>query len=274
MPSWVQNRPLLTDADITTLDALYKKRLKSMLAVEDTIVDIIQTLRATGQLDNTYIFFSSDNGFHLGQHRLQAGKNTEFEEDLHVPMIVRGPGVPAGRVLSHLTLNIDFAATFAELAGIPIPDSVDGRSLVPLLGDNPPPVGRWRQAFLIEHGFIQTSDVGLTPADASPAVEPPDPFDLAATAPPMLPQPFQGVHTRNFVYVNYVSTGELELYNLDEDPYEQTSIAGTADPELLSVLAAWLENLRHCAGATCRAAEDTPPGGRRHWYRLTHYRRR
>lgn len=274
MPSWVQNRPLLTAADIATLDALYKKRLKSMLAVEDTIVDLIQTLRDTGQLDNTYIFFSSDNGFHLGQHRLQAGKNTEFEEDLHVPLIVRGPGVPVGRVLSHLTLNIDFAATFAEFAGIPIPDSVDGRSLVPLLGDNPPPVGRWRQAFLIEHGFIQTSDVGLTPADASLAVEPPDPFDLAVTAAPMLPQPFQGVHTSNFVYVNYVSTGELELYNLDEDPYEQTSIAGTADPELLRVLAAWLENLRNCAGAGCRAAEDTPPGGRRRWYRLTHHRRR
>ncbi len=83
MPSWVQNRPRLTRAQIRALDALYQKRLKSMLAVEETIDDIIHTLRETGQLHNTYIFFSSDNGFHLGQHRLEAGKNTEFEEDLH-----------------------------------------------------------------------------------------------------------------------------------------------------------------------------------------------
>src|SRR5262245_18948759 len=112
-PPWVQHRPLLTPARINALDALYRKRLQSMLAVEETVEAIITTLRQTGQLDNTYLFFSSDNGFHLGQHRLPAGKNTEFEEDLHVPMIVRGPGVPRGRDLDHLALNIDVAPTFA-----------------------------------------------------------------------------------------------------------------------------------------------------------------
>ena len=75
-----------------------------------------------------------------------------------------------------------------------------------------------------------------------------------------MPQPFQGLHTKNLVYVEYVNTTrEREFYNLDDDPYEQTSIVDTADPELLSHLAAWLEALRHCAGASCRAAEDTPP---------------
>jgi len=257
-PSWVQNRPLLTNAQIASLDALYRKRLQSMLAVEDTVEAIIKTLHKTGQLHNTYIFFSSDNGFHLGQHRLPAGKNTEFEEDLHVPMIVRGPGVPRGRVLEHLALNIDFAPTFAELAGVPVPDFVDGRSLVPLIRRHVPPVESWRQAFLIEHGFIQTGDVGRTPETASNDVEPPDPFDLAV-AQPQMPQPFQGLHTKNLVYVNYLSTGELELYNLDDDPYEQTSIADTADPDLVQQLAAWLDALRICARASCRAAEDTPP---------------
>jgi arylsulfatase A-like enzyme len=257
----VQNRPPLTTAQIASLDALYQKRLKSMLAVEDTVEAIIETLRDTKQLDNTYIFFSSDNGFHLGQHRLPAGKNTEFEEDLHVPLIIRGPGVPNGRVLEHITLNIDFAPTFAELAGVTIPDFVDGRSLVPLLSRRVPPVERWRKAILLEHGFIQTGDVGRTPADASDDVEPPDPFDLAV-AQPQMPRPFQGVHTKDLVYVEYVSTGEREMYNLQDDPYEQTSIAATAKPNLVSRLASWLDALRTCAGETCRDVENRPPSPR------------
>jgi arylsulfatase A-like enzyme len=255
-PRWVQNRPLLTATQLTSLDALYRKRLQSLLAVEDTVEALIQTLRETGQLHNTYLFFSSDNGFHLGQHRLPAGKNTAFEEDLRVPLLVRGPGVPTGHIVEHLALNIDLAPTLAELAGVPVPDFVDGRSLVPLLQHGPPPLAHWRQAFLLEHGVIQTGDMGRTPAEASSTVEPPDPFDLAA---PQLPQPFQGLHTDHLVYVEYPSTGERELYDLTDDPYEQTSLAGTADPALLAQLAAWLEQLHTCAGAACRAAEDTPP---------------
>jgi arylsulfatase A-like enzyme len=257
-PSWVQNRPLLTDTQIASIDALYQKRLKSMLAVEDTVEAIIEALSDTHQLDNTYIFFGSDNGFHLGQHRLPAGKNTEFEEDLRVPLIVRGPAVPGGRVLEHLTLNIDFAPTFAELAGVAIPDFVDGRSLAPLLRRRAPSAEDWRKGFLLEHGFLQTGDVGQTPANVSNDVEPPDPFDLAVPQPKM-PQPFQGLHTRDLVYVEYASTGEREMYDLRHDPYEQTSSAASADPNLVSRLAAWLNALRNCAGASCRAAEDHPP---------------
>ncbi len=258
-PRWVQNRPLLTEAQIEQIDRLYRKRLQSMLGVVDTVEDLLRTLQETQQLDNTYIFFSSDNGFHLGQHRLPAGKNTEFEEDLRVPMIVRGPGVPAGRVLEHLTLNIDFAPTFAELAGLKAPDFVDGRSLVPLLRPHPPPLERWRQALLLEHGFLQTGDIGRTSADASSTLEPPDPFDLALTQPQM-PQPFEGIHTSNLVYVEYQNAaGERELYDLDADPYERASIAETADPDLVGQLSAWLEMLRSCAGGGCREAEKSPP---------------
>ncbi|MGH7773490.1 MAG: sulfatase family protein [Candidatus Binatia bacterium] len=228
-PTWVQNTPPRTPAQITQLDALYRRRLQSMLAVEDLLEQLIRTLRRTHQLSNTYIVFTSDNGFHLGQHRLPAGKNTAYEEDIRVPLIVRGPGVPAGRVIEHLAVNIDFAPTFAELAGAQAADFVDGRSLVPLLTSDPPAVEGWRQAFLLEAGFITGNRV------------------------------FQGIRTNKHTYVEYLNTGERELYDLEEDPDQLQSLHDTADPEILEQLASWLATLRACAGASCRSAEDTPP---------------
>src|ERR687894_3105308 len=121
-----------------------------MLAVDDMIGDLVGALHDSGELDNTYIVFTSDNGFHLGNHRLGAGKWTPYEEDTRVPLIVRGPGVPEGRTLQHLVLNNDLAPTVADLAGAKTPSFVDGRSLRPLLTDAPPPPRDWRKRFIIE----------------------------------------------------------------------------------------------------------------------------
>jgi N-acetylglucosamine-6-sulfatase len=118
--------------------------------VDDMIGKLVKSLHESGELDNTYIFFTSDNGFHLGQHRLGAGKWTPYEEDIRVPLIVRGPGVPEGKTLHHMVLNNDLAPTFADLAGAKRPSFVDGRSLVPFLKDHPTPEKDWRQRFLIE----------------------------------------------------------------------------------------------------------------------------
>jgi len=226
-PMWVQNLSLLTAADIGQLDALYRKRLQSMLAVEDLVVALVAALDASGQLDNTYIFFTSDNGFHLGQHRQRAGKNSEFEEDIRVPLLVRGPGVPAGAVFPHLVVNADFAPTFAELAATAAADFVDGRSLAPLLGDNPPPVTEWRRAVLLEHDLIGA-------------------------------RAFRGIRTRRFKYIEYLNTGERELYDLRNDPFELYNAFGLADPAMVARLAARLEKLATCSGASCRAADGGP----------------
>src|SRR4030095_5638061 len=101
-----------------------------MLAVEEAIERIVSRLAALGELENTYIVFTSDNGYHLGQHRLGGGKDQIYEESIRVPLIVRGPGIPAGTTQDHYALNIDFAPTFAELGGAMPADIVDGRSLV------------------------------------------------------------------------------------------------------------------------------------------------
>jgi N-acetylglucosamine-6-sulfatase len=226
-PTWVKNTRLRTVAQIAQLDAVYRRRLQSMLAIEDLVERLIETLRVTHQLENTYIFFSSDNGFHLGQHRLGSGKNTAYEEDIRVPFIVRGPRVPAGNIVEHLAGNIDLAPTFAELGGVAPPEFVDGRSLVPLLYGEP--VGNWRHGFLLEAGFITGNRV------------------------------FQGIRANSFTYVEYMNTSERELYDLEQDPDQLQSLHDTADPAFLNQLAAWLAALRECAGASCRLAEDTSP---------------
>ena len=95
-PSWLQTLPLLTDAEIASIDTLYRRQMQSLQAVDEAVAQLVLTLAQTGQLDNTYIIFTSDNGFHMGQHRLLPGKGMVYEEDIAVPFIVRGPGVPAG----------------------------------------------------------------------------------------------------------------------------------------------------------------------------------
>ena len=131
-PAWIRDNPPLDPEQIAYAEDLYRKRMQSMLAVDDMIGRLVGELRKSGELDNTYFFFTSDNGFHFGTHRLSVGKWTAYEEDISVPLIVRGPGVPKGRTLEHLVLNNDFAPTFADLGGAEIPDFVDGRTLRPL----------------------------------------------------------------------------------------------------------------------------------------------
>src|SRR5215204_975699 len=149
-PAWISDNPPLSMEQKKYMEELNRKRLQSMLAVDDMIGDLIKALKESGELDNTYVFFTSDQGFHMGEHRLVAGKWTAYEEDIRIPLIVRGPGVPEGRTLHHMVLNNDLAPTFADLAGAQTPSFVDGRSLKPLLTDEPTPLKDWRQRFVIE----------------------------------------------------------------------------------------------------------------------------
>lgn len=85
------------------------------------MASIIKTLEDNNQLDNTYIVFSSDNGFHLGQHRLPPTKETPYEEAINLPLYIRGSGIPEGITIDEVVGNIDLAPTFANLAGVDIP---------------------------------------------------------------------------------------------------------------------------------------------------------
>jgi arylsulfatase A-like enzyme len=290
-PQWLRDRPLLGDRQIAAIDALYRKRLQSMLAVDDLVEHVVDTLQKTGQLDNTYIVFTSDNGFHLGQHRLPPGKQTAFEEDIHVPLVVRGPGVPQGKTVDDLAMNIDFAPSFAELGGAKSPSFVNGRSLVPALrgkspGDNA------RKSVLVEHftggggtrgrpGATTTTTTATTtarttagsaraaaraqpapdpdtdtspPNAGTPKTGPRAPAVRKGQFPPVAIPEYAALRTGQYTYVEYV-TGERQLYDLRNDPDQLHNIAGTADPKLVEDLAKQLAALRNCKAAGCRTAD-------------------
>ena len=256
-PAWVRQQPLLTEAQITSLTELQRDRLRAMRSVEEMLATLLATLEETGQLDNTYVVFASDNGFHLGEHRLPMGKQTAYEESIRVPLVVRGPGVPAGATIPALAANIDLAPTFAAWAGTPLPGFVDGRSLAPLLAGETP--ADWRHAVLVENAPpIKAAGKGAK-ASATPAAPPPQAggdADLAVAPPP----PYDALRTDTRLYVEY-ATGERELYDLAADPYELQTLAQTAAPALLHALAAELAALRACAGEQCRAAENAAQPG-------------
>ena len=114
-PSWLRGHPLLTQAQISDIDTKYRKRAQSVEAVDDLIATIEARLQRDGVAGNTYIFFSSDNGLHMGDHRLTPGKLTAFETDIHVPLVVAGPNVLAGQDVARVAENVDLYPTFVRL---------------------------------------------------------------------------------------------------------------------------------------------------------------
>jgi N-acetylglucosamine-6-sulfatase len=233
-PQWLRERPLLNDQQIASIDALYRKQLQSMLAVEDLIEHVVDTLRRTGQLDNTYVALTSDNGFHLGQHRLPQGKITAFDEDIRVPLVVRGPGVPSGKRVDDFAGNVDLAPTFAELGDAKAPSFVDGRSLAPAMHGKS--ADDARTGMLVEH-FSPNDQNGRTRRRGGGA-----------------PPTYAAVRTDRYTYVEFV-TGERQFYDLRADPDQVRNIVATADPEVVQDLAQQLASLRTCEARSCRVAD-------------------
>jgi N-acetylglucosamine-6-sulfatase len=219
-PAYIRDLPPLSADQIAWIEDMYRRRLRSLQAMDDMVESIVNTLEAVGQLENTYLIYTSDNGWHMGEHRQQYGKTTAYEEDIRVPFVMRGPGVPKGGRVTQMVLNNDLAPTFAAVAGVP-----------PLLQD---PTQPWRQSFGIERR--QTETDGLVGA---------------AT--------FHAVRTEGWTYVEY-ATGECELYDLTADPHQLANMAATADPAFLKELAQRAAELSNCAGKNCREIEDAPVG--------------
>lgn len=110
-------------------DHFYRSRLRALQGVDELVDGLVTRLEESGQLDNTYIIYTSDNGFHIGQHRLPPGKTCGFEEDIRVPLFIRGPGVAKGYVQDAVTTHVDLAPTLFHLAGIPARSDFDGTAI-------------------------------------------------------------------------------------------------------------------------------------------------
>lgn len=223
--------PLLETSYIAWMDGLYRRRVESLSSVDDMLDSLVAALQETRASENTYIFFTSDNGMHLGQHRLRHGKGRAYDEDLRVPLIVIRPGGSGGRVREEIVLSIDIAPTLADLAGAPIPGFVDGRSLASFLaGDVFASLIRpaWRKQFLAEHWNTQADDV-----------------------PRLL---WAALRTRDQTYIEWTSGGR-ELYDLNSDPFQLQNGYPSADSAALAELSARLEELKSCSRADCRVAE-------------------
>jgi N-acetylglucosamine-6-sulfatase len=217
----------------------FRKRAQSVLAVDKMIGDLQAAVAATGENKNTYFIFSSDNGYHMGEHRLMPGKMTAYDVDIHVPLIVTGPGVPAGRTVEEITENIDLYPTFMELTGATSATNIDGRSLVPLLRGQT--ATDWRTLVGIEHHGRQK--------EAS--ADDPDAPTRRSGNPPT----YEAIRTRSFLYVEYLD-GTKEYHDLSRDPHEVRNTFSSLSSKQQAGLHAAVEAIRRCQGAqSCWAAE-------------------
>jgi arylsulfatase A-like enzyme len=221
--------PLLTDAQIAQLQLDYQGRGGSLRAVDDGVARLVKTLRRTGQLKNTVIIFTSDNGWMQGEHRIPGDKFLPYEESLGVPLIIRGPGIAKGRKIKRQVANIDLAPTMAALAGVKAHRRMDGISLVPTLKRHKNPPNR------------------------AIAIEAPRPLFEGAIPQNSWDRPYVGVHTQRYTYVVYTETSEEELYDRSTDPYELQNLAqNPAYAGVKAHLNALMQRLSTCSGRSCQ----------------------
>lgn len=124
--SWIGKLSQLNESSISYIDKYYRARLQALQGVDEIVEQVVKQLDEAGLLDDTYIIFTSDNGFHLGQHRLPPGKECGFEEDIRVPLVIRGPGVSEAAIENTVTTHIDLAPTLLKLAGAKLRPDFDG----------------------------------------------------------------------------------------------------------------------------------------------------
>lgn len=227
----------------------YRKRMGSLYAVDEMVAAILDALIATGELENTYVVFTSDNGYNLGAHRL-IHKMAPYEESIQVPLVIAGPGIPAGSQQSAFALHVDFAPTFLQLAGLAPSTVHDGKSLVPLFGGAVP--SNWRTDFAGRyHGGEAANGVGAELPDAVFYL------GLAVDIPS-----YRFVRNQRFLYVEWYNdeapdaAHEYELYDLQNDPWQLDNLLSTAAGRMTykpvtDALAARLDTLSSCGGAAC-----------------------
>ncbi|MBE1493979.1 arylsulfatase A-like enzyme [Amycolatopsis lexingtonensis] len=233
-PPWLASRTPLTDKEKMTIDKDFRKRAQTVRSVDKMIGTVQEALDKAGVRGNTDIVFTSDNGYHMGEYRLTPGKQTAFDTDVHVPLVVTGPGVKAGATVNQPVENIDLRPTFEALAGAKTPAEVDGESLVPLLNGTAPPV--WRTVGLVEH---HGPDFDRT--------DPDKPKKNSGN-----PSTYEAIRGTTHTYIEYAD-GTKEFYDRGTDPQELRNTAAQLPPDEAKQLHDTLQAMITCHGAVaCR----------------------
>ncbi len=219
-PQAIRYLGYLNSDQIDDIERKYRCELESLLAVDRGVKKLVDTLQLAGELDDTLIIYTSDNGYFHGEHRLPQDKQHIYEESIRVPLEMRGPGIPRGVTIHPFAINADLAPTIVDAAGVEPGLKMDGRSLIPVV--TRPGLDRNRELLIEEPTF-------------------------------------KAIRTQRFMYAEH-NTGERELYDLKLDPYELYSRHDDpAYAAVEAELASRLDQLRNCSGSSCRVYRPDPP---------------
>ncbi|HEX5983634.1 MAG TPA: sulfatase [Solirubrobacterales bacterium] len=249
-PHFIRSASFLTPREKRVYRVYWQKQLESLRSVDDGVRRVIETLGYLGRLRNTYVIFTTDNGFFFGEHRLLGGKFLAYEPATHLPFLIRGPGIRPGTKTGELAANIDVAPTLLDLADVEPTKSIDGRSLVPFLED---PEARTRRPILFE-SFVETNDVEANGALRSGAGRGGNEASASLLAPP---KDYAGIRLGPWKYIAWPS-GEKEMYNINRDPHELNSLHRVPNFfPIRNFLHREMKRLIDCVGRECQ--EVSPP---------------
>jgi N-acetylglucosamine-6-sulfatase len=241
-PFFLRRRPPLSAAEVDRIARNHRDRQESLLAVDEAVAEIVGALERTSALESTYVVFTSDNGFLQGEHRVPSGKMLPYDPSTRVPLLVRGPFLPAGAHSRALVGNLDLAPTILELAQAEPGKLLDGRSLLPFARDpglSPP------RALLHETGGRRFAFGRDQDAVGIPAIR--------------QVLNYRAVRTSRWLYVHYRG-GARELYDLRRDPQQLRSLhASRRHRAVRAALKRVLMRLAICAGSDCRGPAPSIP---------------
>ncbi|KAI0477084.1 arylsulfatase [Xylariaceae sp. FL0804] len=249
--SWIKSLPSLNSTERSFGDLQYQNRVENLQGVDEVVHDAIDLLAQKGVLNNTYVIYTADNGYHICTHRAGSGKALPYGEDTNVPFAVRGPGIPSGQISNVPSTHIDLAPTFLDIARYPRskwPTFLDGRSL--LSEWQSPGRAAAGEGTGIGRELINVEFWGLAISESK----------FSAVWPNVTYKSLRVVgggaqEQQSWFYLVWCDN-EAELYDTAADPYETHNlINSTTTPavrRLLTRLNAILMVTKSCSGDACR----------------------
>uniref|UniRef100_A0A3Q3GER4 N-acetylglucosamine-6-sulfatase n=1 Tax=Labrus bergylta TaxID=56723 RepID=A0A3Q3GER4_9LABR len=249
-----QAKTPMTNSSVQFLDDAFRKRWRTLLSVDDMVEKIVKSLQVRGELNNTYVLFTSDNGYHTGQFSLPLDKRQLYEFDIRVPLMVRGPKIKPNQTSKLLVANVDLGPTILDIAGYDVNKTqMDGMSFLPVM-EGKMNSSSWRTDILVEY-----EGEGRNVSDPScpllgPGVSECFPDCVCEDS---YNNTYACVRTvapcANLQYCEFDDNEVfVEVYNVTADPFQLTNIAKTIDQEVLEKMNHRLMMLQSCSGQSCR----------------------